>query len=338
MINYDPHAVLADDSAILEYNRLRKQYRPDLMAMTVSKKRARKVKDRKWSLPINLSTCQEPIGEKPSSDTWRVKGFKNTDGVSCYANATIQCLFHSRPIRNCWLNQQNDDVMKILIDNYVNLQSPGDVFHARRLAGEEFTSNVQQDAPEFLTSLISKYDDLRNIVKHELTSTWRCKDCGFTSKTIEAGYILLLALAPSKKKTHSLTEIINHNFSRWKNVKDSSCQNCESKNILIKTDVSSASSCLILQLTLTSVQNGNITKITDYGIKAVPTDQPVFCAKKYKVNSAVFHHGQNIEKGHYTCMLRNGTSAWEHVDDYEIRKQQWIKNAKDAYMFFLVRS
>lgn len=45
LINYDPHSVLADKSAILEYNRLRKKYRPDLMTMPITSVQAQKVQD-----------------------------------------------------------------------------------------------------------------------------------------------------------------------------------------------------------------------------------------------------------------------------------------------------
>lgn len=83
LINYDPRAVLADNSAILEYNRLRTKYRPDLMTMTVPSKRARKVQDREWSITKNVSACQEPTIGNTSNEMWRIKGLQNQDGVSC---------------------------------------------------------------------------------------------------------------------------------------------------------------------------------------------------------------------------------------------------------------
>ncbi|XP_048509730.1 uncharacterized protein LOC125500591 [Athalia rosae] len=103
----------------------------------------------------------------------------------------------------------------------------------------------------------------------------------------------------------------------------------------VKTDISSANRCLIIQLMLFSVENGKVTKMNGYGIKAVPTEKIMICTKVYKVDSAIFHHGRNITEGHYTSMLREGTSAWVNANDANIRKQPWPRNAKDAYIFFL---
>jgi hypothetical protein len=50
LINFDPCQVKAKDSAIVEYNRLRTLYRPDLTDILSKKYRRRKIKDRTWPL------------------------------------------------------------------------------------------------------------------------------------------------------------------------------------------------------------------------------------------------------------------------------------------------
>lgn len=53
LINFDSMQVKAKDSAIVEYNRLRSLYRPDLSNLARTRIRVRKVKDRAWvSIPI----------------------------------------------------------------------------------------------------------------------------------------------------------------------------------------------------------------------------------------------------------------------------------------------
>jgi len=44
LINFDPSSVKANELAIIEYNRLRSQYRPDLLNINILK-RVRKVRD-----------------------------------------------------------------------------------------------------------------------------------------------------------------------------------------------------------------------------------------------------------------------------------------------------
>lgn len=171
-------------------------------------------------------------------------------------------------------------------------------------------------------------------MEHEVTSTKRCAKCGFKSETTEPGYILTLALPPPNKQTLTLTEIIKYNFSAvQKRMEDSLCRICKSNNMTLVTDVTSTGSCLIVQLILHSIRDGEIAKITNYSVKGVPTDRPSFCSKQFKVNSAIFHQGKDTAKGHYTCMLRDKTSGWQHVSDSTVDKRRW--NAKDAYIFFL---
>ncbi|XP_048512301.1 uncharacterized protein LOC125501164 [Athalia rosae] len=222
----------------------------------------------------------------------------------------------------------------MLIDCYARSEAPVNVFPVRALAGEHFTANEQQDASEFLAGLISHCDNLSIIVEHQLTIKLHCKDCGYTNTSIERSNILLLALPKSCKKPPSLSDLINDNLSHWKTV-EGSCGTCKSKEMSVKTDISSANRCLIIQLMLFSVENGKVTKMNGYGRKAVPTEKIMICTKVYKVNSAIFHHGRNITEGHYTSMLREGTSAWVNANDANIRKQPWPRNAKDAYIFFL---
>ncbi|EZA57992.1 ATP-dependent DNA helicase PIF1 [Ooceraea biroi] len=50
LINYDPSSVIASEEAIIEYNRLRRIYKPEAQIITISKERYRKVKDVPWIL------------------------------------------------------------------------------------------------------------------------------------------------------------------------------------------------------------------------------------------------------------------------------------------------
>ncbi|XP_048514971.1 uncharacterized protein LOC125501890 [Athalia rosae] len=181
----------ANGAAILEYNRLRKEYRPDLIPMPLTSVRAQKVADCRWSIAKDVVTCQVPAEEKTAAKLWQIKGLRNVDHVSCYANATIQS------------------------------EAPVNVFPVRALAGEHFTANEQQDASEFLAGLISHCDNLSIIIEHQLTIKLHCKDCGYTNTSIERSNILLLALPKSCKKPPSLSDLINDNLSHWKTVEGS---------------------------------------------------------------------------------------------------------------------
>jgi len=52
--------------------------------------------------------------------------------------------------------------------------------------------------------------------------------------------------------------------------------------------------------------------------------------------NAIFHHGTCIEKIHYTSMCRKETSStWIEIDDAQIRKKQWPKDARDIYLYII---
>ncbi|XP_026826302.1 ATP-dependent DNA helicase PIF6-like [Ooceraea biroi] len=94
LINYDPSSVIADEKAIREYNRPRNQYKPETEIITVAKERYRKVKDVPWALSKVSASIQENYQNKKlrQNVAWVLHGLQNTDNVSCYANAALQCL------------------------------------------------------------------------------------------------------------------------------------------------------------------------------------------------------------------------------------------------------
>ena len=91
-----------------------------------------------------------------------------------------------------------------------------------------------------------------------------------------------------------------------------------------------------MQLVLFTKKDSQIFKITNYKINEVPKTIIVINKQRYTVISAIFHHGNSIELGHYTNMLRKD-KHWIKVSDSCFCKKPWPKGAKDAYIFFLKR-
>ncbi|KYN23141.1 hypothetical protein ALC57_04444, partial [Trachymyrmex cornetzi] len=54
--------------------------------------------------------------------------------------------------------------------------------------------------------------------------------------------------------------------------------------------------------------------------------------KKYKVMSAIFHEGEEMNRYHYTCMLRTyKKSEWCYSNDLQVIKKKWPRGAQGAY-------
>ena len=119
IINFDPRCIKALDSAILEYNRLREEFRPDLQLFTVPKRRAKSVTDQQWCTIKAASTVQEPIHHSVQDITFKGKGFVNNDGVSSYANAVMQCLLLS-PAMCQAMEQSTNTALKDICSAYTS--------------------------------------------------------------------------------------------------------------------------------------------------------------------------------------------------------------------------
>ena len=142
LINYDLSSVKAQESAIIEYNRLRTKYRPDLMTVSISKKRIFKVCDAVWAVPnYNVSECQNINHHIVDITQCYVRGLLNVDGVSCYAHATIQCMLYCSSIReNLLTTEKADHIIKVFMDQYKSDQNPN-IISLRQFAGEKYAYN-----------------------------------------------------------------------------------------------------------------------------------------------------------------------------------------------------
>ncbi|XP_043275424.1 ATP-dependent DNA helicase PIF7-like [Venturia canescens] len=91
LINFDPYSIRANSMCISEYNRLRKLYRPDLDSIQIPNTRGPKTHDVVWAVPKGLTDVQMQDNVTCDRQENIFTGFLNVDGISCYANAVIQC-------------------------------------------------------------------------------------------------------------------------------------------------------------------------------------------------------------------------------------------------------
>ncbi|XP_063978978.1 ATP-dependent DNA helicase PIF1-like [Diachasmimorpha longicaudata] len=103
LINFDPFSIKASCIAIQEYNRLRKEYRPDLPQISVSVKYFPKVWHFQWAFETGVIGDIE-IENKKITIKSSVIGLSNANGASSFANTVIQCIFHSSVMR-CGLSR-----------------------------------------------------------------------------------------------------------------------------------------------------------------------------------------------------------------------------------------
>ena len=90
-----------------------------------------------------------------------------------------------------------------------------------------------------------------------------------------------------------------------------------------------------MQLKIFNVNNyGSLIKITNLKLKDLNKETLSINGKKYKVISAIFHHGNSISSGHYTCILRRNDHCLR-INDSQVTRTFWPENSQNIYLIFL---
>ncbi|KYM98499.1 ATP-dependent DNA helicase PIF1 [Cyphomyrmex costatus] len=342
LINFDPSSVFASEIAIIEYNRLKRIGKPESEIISISKQRYRKVRDVSWTLSKIITSVQES-GQKEAPikrTAWIIRGFQNIDKVSCYANATLQCLLNLYTFRKELLNYDKLDVLNLFAHQYEHGTSNLNTYDIRQSLGEYFSTIIKRNALEFLTALCTKYDYIKSMVEHKVICNYRCYSCGNTKVITNNNVILSLSINNVKKKSYNLNDLLKTTFSSsWCQTFDKLCERCGRNDVLFKSELVPPKEILIINLTSFSSEDGKSEKIPHkFSLCSVPTTKIIIIAgQTYKVMSAIFHYGSCIDEGHYTSMCKEGTS-WIEIDDVQVIKRQWPRGAKDISILFLQKN
>jgi len=172
----------------------------------------------------------------------------------------------------------------------------------RQSLGEYFSKKVKRDAFEFLTALCTKYDYIKNMVEHQITSTCRCNSCG-NSKIISSNNVLLsISINIMKKKRFN--DLLNNTFSHWYQSFNNSCEHCGRNDIFLKNEFDLTKDILIIHLISVLLQNDKLIKRPQkFNLCSVPTTKILIAGQTYRVMNAIFHNGLCMEKGYYISMV-----------------------------------
>ena len=146
LINFDPRSIKALDSAVLEYNYLRKKFRPSLSLLTSHKKRPKVIADRQWCTKKYATLIQQQSANHSGDHSTPLpnKGFRDSDGCSGYANS-------SKTIRQA-CSSDSSDCLKQLISNYEGgADTVLDCMDIRAELGSPFDQRDQQDPVTYLS-------------------------------------------------------------------------------------------------------------------------------------------------------------------------------------------
>ena len=163
---------MADESAILECNQLRKSYRPDLLPFKIQEEanQCYKIYD---NCRFNFKDVSVTHGNSElnyiSDSCWNIRGLPK-DGTFGYANACIQSLLHSSTIRRSLIYNNNSELLKVVFKQYIS-KTTVNMKELRTSMNLIYKSPEQQDVAEFLLHLCHAYTSLRDVIRHELITT-----------------------------------------------------------------------------------------------------------------------------------------------------------------------
>ncbi|KAJ8684985.1 hypothetical protein QAD02_020778 [Eretmocerus hayati] len=206
-----PHAmamatsvVFGEDPSTVDYNR--KLLRRHILLMNEKNVLIPFPKENNGFTPIRVEY-------RAQGRLFYIRGLPNSDGVSCYANATLQSIIHCKPVRQHFSSVTELNDLSRAIKDYLS-NSTVLIRELRSFAHKMFEVEQQQDVSEFMTFLFAKSSNLSSIFKHSLITIRTCASCGSETKNEMENYILNLQL-PNNYKNCDLQMILDHNLRIW---------------------------------------------------------------------------------------------------------------------------
>lgn len=208
LINYDPSKVSADKQAILQYNNLRKKFRPDLLpyALPLEQSCDKNYVEQVWAVPRALLEVQE--NNDPLDDLSNLKGFHD-DGFSSFANVTLILLLSNNSFRHQIQKLPDDHILKITLNNYIanNLRNLMDFV---LFAGHEYTiKNQNIDVSQFIQAIFKKCNLINDITTFLGVYIKSCNVCHGKSIEEFISNILNVPIKNDTKITYDLKELMD---------------------------------------------------------------------------------------------------------------------------------
>lgn len=333
LVNYDPSSVTADKRAILQYNSLRRKFRPDLLqyAIPVVPTRDRNYVEQSWTVPrgaLQAQDCREPL-----DDLANIQGLPNEDNSS-FAIVSLQLIALNKTLREQILKLPNDHILKVTVMNYIN-KRVSSLSEFRLFVGHEYTMlNTKVDIVNFIQALIRKCDLLRDMTVFQGVNMKHCCSCQNKSMEQFSANVLNLSVKNDGKLTYNFKDLMD--FKRNMKKIHTMCDQCKSiTEHFVQLDVKATTKFIIAKIDLEMSENPKTLIYSNCKIKSVPSTIINIHKRSYKVQSAIFFEGSTTS-GNYSIMGKDKNNSWVYIrDDHLIEKKKWPTNAKNAHILLL---
>ena len=332
LINFDPRSIKALDSAIVEYCYLRETFRPTLPSLKSHKGRPKGVADRQWCVQkLTALIQQQCIDSAPGTLTVLPrKGFVDPNGCSSYSNSVMQCLLHSKVVRNVLRDSSIGCLMR-LVNNYEDeTDSALDTTDIRMHLGDPFSQSVTQDPACFLQAVSAYCPSLSSILFHKaVTDTW-CDTCESRTSSTDERFFIHIKISEDCKSVKMADLIAN--CSEYHLDKSLLCDKCH-RPLNVRTQVVDAKQILILKLDVWSKNTDGNDIRRKANISAVPSSSIKVGDKTFTLRSSI-HLSSTKGAGVSYVSVVLSNNKWVHCNNQTLSTQSWPKGAKNLYIAF----
>ena len=172
LINLNPSKIKANTLALKEYNRSRKNFRPNLNQLRENPEPTRiNFIENVWATPESILEIQESIQNMP--DGYKLHRLVNVNSVSSYAHCLIKCLFYFKNLRNQFKIIRND-FLKNIYDLYIS-KNIINLLEFKKSVDQKFEIDIEQDVANFFKLLSKKSTIVHNTIKFKVSKIIKCR-------------------------------------------------------------------------------------------------------------------------------------------------------------------
>ena len=322
LLNFNVSRLSASASAIAEYTRLGSKIKlPQCNISDKSKKRKCTQVDVDYTSKVRKFDVLDQINQKYLPATI-VGTFDNPSSVSCYANATIQCLLNFLPRSELAslneLGKISDGHQNAMVQSLLAL---------RREVGHGFQMDEQQCPAEFIDRLFSTepYARLRSLFEMIVEESYFCSNSTCSRQIDRNSWPASIHQVQATTTNSNVEELLK--ISQQDKITDTFCSDCQSA---ITSCVKILSSKRYFILKINPVTDlDRITKKKTL-VKQITNKSITVGDSVYKFKCMVSHCG-NITGAHYVAWLKNNRK-WMMISDLNVKNDlPWPNNGYEEY-------
>lgn len=281
-------------------------------------------------------------------------GFFNT-GLSCWANAFMQCLINLKPLRDLIEIRDGDieiQYFKAIFDEYVNERATRDsitdaLMNFRRHFDAEWAQREPRDVTEALYSIFRRYNIIGNVFTLNIVDHNKCTAGCHNNRHYRNEWMYKLYL-PENNQCNNIQELLNENQSSEVEIEEFLCNVC-GREIFQRRFIENPNSIVILYLQLGKKNPAPnpldpetlMLKEMNFKVLENVAEQDIAINNEiFEFSGSIMYHGGPIMRSasnHYTAILKHNNILVKADDSSIVNPYNWPQNSKDLFVLFYVK-